>query len=51
MIGNAAEVRGKVADYRARFGVTHLVAVRPRASGIETGWLKDSFAALAEALL
>lgn len=47
LLGNAAEVREQVAYYTARLGITHLVAVRPRVSGLETGWLTDSFEALA----
>jgi alkanesulfonate monooxygenase SsuD/methylene tetrahydromethanopterin reductase-like flavin-dependent oxidoreductase (luciferase family) len=48
LLGNAAEVADQIADYRARLGITHLLTVRPRVSGIETEWLTDSFAGLAQ---
>lgn len=51
LLGSAAEVSDRVADYRARLGLTHLVAVRPRVSGIDPEWLTESFAELARVLL
>ncbi len=48
LLGTASEVADQIADYRARLGITHLLAVRPRVSGIESSWLTECFAELAE---
>ncbi len=48
LLGTAAQVAEQIAAYQDALNMTHLVAVRPRVPGIETGWLTDSFAALAE---
>ena len=46
LLGNAAEVEAQVQGLREALGVTHLVAVRPRVTGIPGDWLLESFAAL-----
>ncbi len=51
LLGTAAEVSEQIARYHNSLNMTHLVAVRPRVPGIETDWLTDSFAALADTCL
>ncbi len=48
LLGSASQVADQLARYREALDMTHLVAVRPRVSGIDTAWLTDSFAALAD---
>ncbi len=48
LLGNARQVAEQIARYRDALNMSHLVAVRPRVSGVDPGWLMDSFAALAE---
>ena len=47
LLGNAEQVARQIQDHREALGVTHLIAVRPRVSGIEESWLVESLAALA----
>lgn len=46
LLGSAAEVEEQIQSLMETLGVTHLVAVRPRVTGIPSDWLLDSFAAL-----
>jgi alkanesulfonate monooxygenase SsuD/methylene tetrahydromethanopterin reductase-like flavin-dependent oxidoreductase (luciferase family) len=50
VLGNAGEVARDIERYREALNITHLIAVRPRVPGIDSGWLNDSFAALAKIL-
>lgn len=47
LVGNAAQVSDAIARYREELGMTHMIAVRPRVSGIEEPWQRASLAALA----
>ncbi|MEE4659539.1 MAG: LLM class flavin-dependent oxidoreductase, partial [Halieaceae bacterium] len=47
LLGTAAEVAAQLQDYQSALGLTHLVAVRPRVSGLSEEALQESFAQLA----
>jgi len=47
LLGSAAEVAAQLQHYQAVLGLTHLVAVRPRVSGLSAAVLQESFAQLA----
>lgn len=47
LLGSAEEVAGQIEQYRQTLQLTHLVAVRPRVSGLASAWLEESFCALA----
>jgi alkanesulfonate monooxygenase SsuD/methylene tetrahydromethanopterin reductase-like flavin-dependent oxidoreductase (luciferase family) len=47
LVGSADEVAEGLAGYREELAITHLIAVRPRVSGIEESWHRESLAALA----
>lgn len=46
MIGSSAEVEEQLALYRQQLGMTHLIAVMPRVSGIREAWNRESLAQL-----
>jgi hypothetical protein len=48
LLGSATEVGAQIRQLRDALGMTHLIAVRPRVSGIDEDWLTESFAALSE---
>ncbi|MEP5764345.1 MAG: LLM class flavin-dependent oxidoreductase [Halieaceae bacterium] len=48
LLGSAAEVQQRLHDYRQALGLTHLIAVRPRVSGIESTSLAESFASFSQ---
>ncbi len=50
IVGTPAQVAEKVAQYRERLGMTHMVATRLRIGGIEDAVLRDSVALLADLL-
>ena len=47
LVGSAPDVAEGIARYREALGMTHLIAVRPRVSGIEESWNRDSLLELA----
>jgi alkanesulfonate monooxygenase SsuD/methylene tetrahydromethanopterin reductase-like flavin-dependent oxidoreductase (luciferase family) len=48
VLGDAARVADELARYRETLGMTHLIASRPRVSGLSARVLDESMAALAE---
>ncbi|MEZ5559424.1 MAG: LLM class flavin-dependent oxidoreductase [Pseudomonadales bacterium] len=50
IIGEAAFVRDKVAEYRERLGMSHLIVTRLRVGGVDRAWLERSVAEAAELL-
>ncbi len=48
IIGTPDEVSGKIDEYQARLGMTHLVATRLRIGGLDARLMRDSVALLAE---
>jgi alkanesulfonate monooxygenase SsuD/methylene tetrahydromethanopterin reductase-like flavin-dependent oxidoreductase (luciferase family) len=48
LIGSPDEIQRQLAEYRQRLGINHLVAVRPRVAGIDSEWLEESMAVLAD---
>ena len=50
IVGTPSEVQDKVAIYRDRLGMTHMVATRLRVSGLDPSMAQDSVALLAETL-
>lgn len=48
LIGDECEVAEQLAQYREDIGMTHLIAVRPRVSGIDAQWIIESVEGLAK---